>query len=99
MQRSLKLPSRQLHGAGVLQNYGPRAARTRRELARITSNVRKVLWRKPGRLILWVDRDWPQARANGASWWGTEKLTAPYAGRIVFMGGRALLILTGRAPA
>lgn len=90
---------RQLHRAGIVQNYGPRAARARREMARITSHVRKVLWRRPGRLVLWVERNWPQARANGASWAGTEKLTAPYTGRIWYLGGRAVLMLTGRAPA
>ena len=91
--------TRQLHRAGVVQNYGPRPARQRREMLRSMVNVRKVLWRKPGRLVLWVNRDWAQARANGASYFGHEKLSPPYTGHIILVGWRAILVLTGRPPA
>ncbi len=90
--------ARQLHRAGIVQNYGPKAARAKRELRRAASNVRKVLWKRPGTLVLYVDRDWKQARANGAGFFANEVLTAPYRGRLIAAGSRAILILNGRAP-
>ena len=87
------------HKDGIVQNYGPRRARQRRELAGLVSSVRKVLWRRPGRLILWVERDLTQARANGRGFFTSSRLEAPYSGRLVCLGGRGLLILTGRSPA
>lgn len=89
---------RQLHRAGIVRNFGPKAARSRRELQRVVAAVRKVLWKKPGLLVMWVDRDWRQARANGAGFFANEKLNAPYQGRAIGMGPRAILILKGRAP-
>lgn len=90
--------ARQLHRAGIVQNYGPKAARPKRELRRAVSSVRKVLFKRPGTLVLWIDRDWRQARANGAGFFSTERLNAPYRGRIIAAGSRAILILKGRAP-
>lgn len=89
---------KQLHRAGIVRNYGPKAARTRRELQRVVSSVRKVIWKRPGLLVMWVDRDVRQARASGAGFFANEKLTAPYQGRVIGMGPRALLILRGRTP-
>lgn len=93
-----RMRPRQMHAAGIAKNYGPRAARTARELRRMTAGVRKVLWRRPGRLVLWVERDLAQARHHGRGFFSNEKLGAPYTGRVVGIGWRALLILTGRAP-
>ena len=90
--------ARQLHRAGVVRNYGPKAARARRELQRVVASVRKVLWKRPGLLVMWVDRDVRQARASGAGFFANEKLNAPYQGRVIGMGPRALLILRGRTP-
>jgi len=89
---------RQLHRAGLVTNYGPKAARARRELQRVVAAVRKVLWKRPGLLVMWVDRDVRQARASGAGFFANEKLNAPYQGRVIGMGPRALLILRGRTP-
>lgn len=87
------------HREGLVQNYGPRRARQRRELNRLISSVRHVLWRKPGRLVLWVERDLAQAKANGRKWWSVATLDAPYRGKVYGMGHRAILVLDGRAPA
>lgn len=89
---------RALHTAGIIPNHGPRPARTRREMARMVASVRKVLWRRPGRLLLWVERDLAQARASGSGWYSNTVLTKPYRGRVIGLGHRAILVLDGRAP-
>lgn len=89
---------RPLHAHGLVQNHSPKPARMRREMARLAANIRKVLWRTPGRLVLWVERDWRQAKASGRHYFSTAKLTAPYSGRVIAMGPRAILMLTGKPP-
>lgn len=88
------------HTEGLVQNYGPRRARTRRELARLVANVRKVLHRSKDRLILWVERDLAQARAHGSGFFARAKFdSGRYAGTSWAVGNRALLVLRGRTPA
>lgn len=90
---------KQLHDAGLVRNAGPKAARQRREMDRLVANIRKVLWRRPGRLILWVERDLAQARRAGSGFFSNRPLEPPYKGRIVGIGNRALLVLEGSPPA
>lgn len=88
----------QLHHLGLVQNYGPRAASSKRELPRLLPAVRKVLRRKPNHLALWCSRSWAQAKANGGRWFQAGVFNAPYSGWYVALGGRALVVLTGRSP-
>jgi hypothetical protein len=90
---------RQLHAAGIVENFSPKAARPKRELRRIVASIRRVLWRKPGTLALWVERDRRRAALHGKGFISWERLSAPYSGYIVAIGTRALLVLTGREPA
>lgn len=90
--------ARTLHTEGVGTNHGPKAARQRRELGRLTADVRKIIWKTPGRLILWVERDLRQARANGGRYFDYAKLSAPYRGSVLGIGPRAILVLKGSAP-
>lgn len=92
------LHPRPLHAHGILQNGGPKPARARRELARLAENVKRVLWRRPGSLGLWVARDWRQARAHGRWYLSARKLPGQFSGLVINLGPRALLILNGRAP-
>ena len=89
---------RQLHAAGIVENFSPKAARPKRELKRIVASIRRVLWRRPGKLILWVERDRRRAAIHGRGFVSWERLTAPYRGIIVALGTRALLVLEGQAP-
>ena len=91
------LHPRPLHAHGILQNGGPKPARARREMARLAENVKRVLWRRPGSVGLWVARDWRRARAHGRWFLSANKLYGK--GFVVNLGPRALLILNGRAPA
>ena len=84
---------RQLHALGIAENYGPKPARTRVELARFSSGIRKTLWRRPGRVLLWVERN-----PKGRPFFAREALLLPYAGWAVCLGGRALVCLTGSPP-
>jgi len=95
-------PSRRagtLHANGVGANAPPRVARQRRELNRLVSEVRRVLWRTPTRLVLWVERDVRKARAHGNGFFSFSRLDRPYQGSVLGMGPRAILTLRGGAPA
>ena len=96
--RSCEALPRQLHAAGVVRNFSPKPARMRRELLSFVANVRKVLWRRPGVLILWTYRDRKQAAFHGHGFFSHEVLKAGYAGRVIGIGWRAIVVFTGRAP-
>lgn len=86
---------RDLHQAGLAQNYRPRPAPGKRELARFGREyVRRILWISRTRLVLWSRRD----RRPGDRALELHRISNPARGWALLLWSRALVALHAPHP-